>query len=89
MITVRETRQTDIGFLTAMLAEAASWDRPVGAPPPPPDEILSEPQVADYVESWGREGDAGIVAEWDGKAWKWEKVPGVIWVNGRPAEAGK
>ncbi len=67
MISIRQARRMDIGFLTAMLAEAASWDRPAGAAPPAPAEIVCEPQVADYVEDWGREGDTGVVAEWDGE----------------------
>ncbi len=27
--------------------------------------MLVTPQVADYVEDWGRDGDGGVIAEWD------------------------
>jgi ribosomal protein S18 acetylase RimI-like enzyme len=49
-----------------MLAEAASWERAPGEPPYPLDDLVAIPEVADYVEGWGRDGDAGIVAEVDG-----------------------
>lgn len=63
----REATPGDAGFIAEMLAEAATWDRPAGEPPPPLAEILADPRVADYVEGWGREGDDGIVAERHGE----------------------
>jgi ribosomal protein S18 acetylase RimI-like enzyme len=56
----------DATFLAEMLAEAASWGRPPGEPPSAPDVVLLTPQVADYVEDWGRDGDGGVIVEWDG-----------------------
>ncbi len=56
----------DEAFIAAMLAEAASWGRAPGEPPCPLDDLLEIPEVADYVEGWGRAGDAGVVAEVDG-----------------------
>jgi hypothetical protein len=44
-----------------MLAEAASWEREAGEPPYPLDVLLAIPEVADYVEGWGRPGDAGFI----------------------------
>jgi ribosomal protein S18 acetylase RimI-like enzyme len=46
-----------------MLAEAASWDRTPGAAAPPLEELLTIPQMANYIEGWGRAGDAGFIAE--------------------------
>ena len=50
-----------------MLAEAASWERLPGEPPYPLEDLLAIPEVADYVEGWGRPGDAGVVAVEDGE----------------------
>lgn len=50
-----------------MLAEAAAWDRPDGERPPAIEELLDIPQMADYAEGWGREGDEGEIAEEDGR----------------------
>jgi ribosomal protein S18 acetylase RimI-like enzyme len=56
----------DEPLVAAMLAEAASWERPRGDPPYPLSDLLAIPEVADYVQGWGRAGDAGVVAEVDG-----------------------
>jgi ribosomal protein S18 acetylase RimI-like enzyme len=64
---LRPAEAADATFLAEMLAEAASWDRPPGEPPPPPGAVLVTPQIADYVEGWGRDGDGGVIAEWDGE----------------------
>jgi len=66
-VVVRRAGVGDAAFIGEMLAEAASWDRPPGEPPPTLDELLDIPQVADYVEGWGRAGDAGLIAESDGR----------------------
>jgi ribosomal protein S18 acetylase RimI-like enzyme len=68
---LRAATAEDEPFIAAMLAEAASWERPAGEPPRPLAEVLAIPQLADYVQDWGRAGDCGIIAE----------------VNGRPAGA--
>ena len=43
-----------------MLYEAACW-RPDG-PKPPREEIFSVPELAHYVDGWGRPGDAAVIA---------------------------
>lgn len=67
MIDLRPAAADDEPFLTEMLAEAASWDRPAGDDPYPIGDLLTIPQVADYVVGWGREGDAGRIAEVEGQ----------------------
>ena len=62
---LRPARPGDAAFLAEMLAETASWSRPSGEPPSPPDAMLVTPQVADYVEDWGATATAGSIAEWD------------------------
>ncbi len=64
---LRPAKAEDAPFITAMLVEAGSWSRTPGAPPPPAETLLAEPQAADYVEGWGRAGDGGVIAEWDGE----------------------
>jgi ribosomal protein S18 acetylase RimI-like enzyme len=54
-----------------MSYEAATWR---GGSNPPTEELLARPEVARYLESWGRRGDVGLVAEDDegcplGAAW--------------------
>jgi len=43
----------------------ALWDPPPA--PLRPREVLDNPGVAIYAEGWGREGDVGVVGEWEGK----------------------
>lgn len=62
---LRPARAADAAFIGEMLAEAATWDRPAGESPPSLDALLADPQTADYVDGWGREGDAGTIAEVD------------------------
>ena len=66
-VRLREATAGDAAFIGEMLAEAASWDRPPGAPPPPLDDLLAVPQIADYLEGWGRRGDAGMIAVQEGR----------------------
>lgn len=61
-VTLRAATAADAGLIAEMLAEAASWDRPPLEPPPALADLLAEPRVADYVEDWGRSGDAGVIA---------------------------
>lgn len=56
---------SDHEVLRAMLYEAAFW-RP-GGERPPPEQALASPDLAHYVEGWGRGGDRGLVAEVDGE----------------------
>jgi ribosomal protein S18 acetylase RimI-like enzyme len=64
---LRPATRDDEPFLMEMLAEAASWDRPAGDDPFPIEDLLTIPQVADYVVGWGREDDTGRIAEVDGR----------------------
>ena len=57
---VRDALPTDETFLREMLYEAAYW-RP-GSDRPPREEALASAKLRAYIESWGREGDAGVVA---------------------------
>ncbi len=50
----------DEGFLWGMLREAISW-RP-GGPGPAMEEVFSNPELARYVEGWGRPRDAAVIA---------------------------
>jgi len=51
----------DEDFLWRMLVEAASW-RP-GEPRLTASELRAQPSHALYLESWGRAGDAGVIAQ--------------------------
>ncbi len=63
----------DVGFLEAMLVEAAYWRQ--DTPRPPVAEVLHDPDLAVYLEGWGRRGDHGLVARVsDGPA-------GAVWVR--------
>jgi GNAT superfamily N-acetyltransferase len=62
---IRELREDDLPFLREMLYAALDW-RP-GVELPPRDVILAHPQVVIFHDGWGREGDAGVVAEEDGR----------------------
>jgi ribosomal protein S18 acetylase RimI-like enzyme len=64
---LRRATDADAAFITAMLAEAASWERPPGEPPSPIADLLAVPQLADYFEGWGRAGDEGVIAEVGGE----------------------
>ena len=64
---LRRTTAADAAFLAEMLAEAASWERAPGEPPYPLADLLAIPQIADYIEDWGRAGDGGTVAEVEGR----------------------
>ncbi len=62
-MTLRPATVEDRPFLTAMLTEAASWEREPGEPPHPLVDLLGVPEIAGYIEGWGRPGDFGVVAE--------------------------
>jgi ribosomal protein S18 acetylase RimI-like enzyme len=68
---IRSAGAADVLFLEEMLFEAVHWRS--GVRRPPLEKTLAEPQVARYVERWGRPGDAGLVAVHDelpvGAAW--------------------
>jgi ribosomal protein S18 acetylase RimI-like enzyme len=64
-VTIRELTADDLPFLREMLYAALDW-RP-GGELPPRDFVLSHPQVVVFHDGWGRAGDAGFVAEEDGR----------------------
>lgn len=57
---VRTAGTEDAAFLWDMLYEAACW-RPEG-PKLPREEVFSTPELAHYVDGWGRPGDAAVIA---------------------------
>jgi GNAT superfamily N-acetyltransferase len=63
---VREITGDDLPFLREMLYAALDW-RPDAELPLPRELVLEHPQVVVFHEDWGREGDAGFVAEEDGR----------------------
>lgn len=54
----------DLPFVREMLYAAAFWRQESGGSPV--DEALRKPDLARYVESWGRPGDRGLVAHVSG-----------------------
>ena len=68
---IRPATHDDDGFLREMLYEAAAWN-----PDWPRERMiaaLADPMLERYHRDWGREGDAGVIAELDrqpvGAAW--------------------
>ena len=57
---IRPADAGDFPFLRAMLFEAAHWR--AGVPRPATEETFAHPALDRYVEGWGRDGDAGVVA---------------------------
>jgi GNAT superfamily N-acetyltransferase len=68
---IRELLETDLPFLRDMLYAALFWRK--DGDQPPFEWVMSHPQVAMYHEGWGRDGDAALVAEEDGK------LVGAVW----------
>ncbi|MGH3014047.1 MAG: GNAT family N-acetyltransferase [Gaiellaceae bacterium] len=56
---IRAADAGDLPFLRAMLFEAAHWRAGVR---PAIEETLAQTELARYVEDWGRDGDAGVIA---------------------------
>ena len=65
LIEIRELRSEDAEFLGQMLYEALFWSPEKERLPP--EFVLAHPEVTRYHEGWGRPGDAGLVAEVDGR----------------------
>ena len=57
---LRPAEPEDVEFLWDMLYEAACWC-PDG-PKPSMEEVFSVPELAHYVDDWGRLGDAAVIA---------------------------
>ena len=68
---IRPAGSDDVEFLRSMLYEAAKWNP--DWPREPIDKVLADPSLSHYINGWGREGDAGVIAERDderlGAAW--------------------
>lgn len=62
---IREATPADLPFLLEMWHTAAFWQPEVFSIPA--DEALRIPEIARYIEDWGREGDLGLVATEDGR----------------------
>ncbi len=61
MLRLRTAWRDDIQLLRVLLLEAAFW-RP-NVVRPPLEQALADPELARYVEGFGRPGDFGVVAE--------------------------
>lgn len=62
---IRPARPEDDAFLRTMLYEAAAWN-----PDWPRERMiaaLADPMLERYHRDWGREGDAGVIAELEGE----------------------
>ena len=58
----RLSSRADPAFLAEMLYEAVNWRDDGAEERPPLEELLAQPEMRRYVESWGRKGDTAIVA---------------------------
>jgi ribosomal protein S18 acetylase RimI-like enzyme len=70
---IRPARAADLPFMRAMLYEAAFW-RP-DSDRPGIDEALRHPELAVYLDGWGRPGDLGLIAHVGGHP------TGAVWVR--------
>jgi hypothetical protein len=57
-VSIRPATAADEPFLRAMLVEAAAWRERE-----PAEVVLARPDVARYLDDWGRPGDVGVVAD--------------------------
>ncbi|MBI2760701.1 MAG: GNAT family N-acetyltransferase [Chloroflexi bacterium] len=57
---IRSGRSGDEAFLSEMLYEAAFWSPE--RPRPPITEALADPHLSRYLDGWGRDRDAAVVA---------------------------
>jgi GNAT superfamily N-acetyltransferase len=88
---IRPVTHDDDGFLKTMMYEAARWNP--DWPREPMEEVLDEPILRRYHEGWGRSGDGGVIAEFDGEpvgaAWYrlfTEEQPGYGYVDEKTPE---
>ena len=90
---IRPATHEDDAFLREMLYEAAAWN-----PDWPRERMiaaLADPMLERYHRDWGREGDAGVIAELDrepvGSAWYrlfTAEQPGYGFVDEKTPELG-
>jgi ribosomal protein S18 acetylase RimI-like enzyme len=62
---IRPATDQDVQFLKKMLYEAARWNP--DWPREPIEEVLADPMLVRYHDAWGRPGDGGMIAEFDGR----------------------
>ena len=75
-VSCRPARADDREFLLTMLEAGFDWRGDPGFD----RSLLERPEVAHYLTGWPRDGDFGVVAEWDG-------VPvGAAWARLFPAD---
>ncbi len=58
---IRPAGPNDLGFVREMLYEAAFW-RPDAPQPAASSHPLEAPELAMYIEGWGRTGDRALIA---------------------------
>ncbi len=78
-LTILPITTDDLPFVRAMLYEAAFWRATGDAPPIA--AALCAPELAIYVDQWGRSGDAGLLARVAGRP------VGAVWVRRFPDHA--
>lgn len=72
-LSLRPISDDDLAFVKQMLYEAAFWRG--GPDASTSDEALQRPDLARYVDDWGRPGDRGLIA-------RVSEVPaGAVWVR--------
>jgi ribosomal protein S18 acetylase RimI-like enzyme len=64
-ITIRRANLADLEHVKWALYTAVAWDP--GRELPPMELTLQHPELERYHRDWGRDGDAGVVAEADGE----------------------
>ena len=72
-LTILPITVDDLPFVRAMLYEAAFWRGAADAPPLA--AALRAPELAVYVDEWGRSGDTGLIARVAGRP------VGAVWVR--------
>lgn len=73
VFSVTPLEAADLPFVREMLHEAAFWRATVDRPPL--DAALSAPELAVYVQDWGRRGDDGLIARVG------SRPVGAVWVR--------
>ncbi|MEX0874419.1 MAG: GNAT family N-acetyltransferase [Actinomycetota bacterium] len=89
---LRDALDTDLPFLISMWFEAAFWDPATRRPTI--EQALAVPELAIYIDGWGRTGDGAVIATDDepvGAAWYRlfaAEKPGYGFVDERTPELG-